>query len=89
MTEANKLLKDTDDGAGHPIDRAYQRLKCGLQALPNDGAEFAMVDKFLQQTHADTHQAYRLELLALFAAGREEETKTYKPWASMHNRKLL
>eukprot|EP00730_Choanoeca_flexa_P002431 TRINITY_DN11049_c0_g2_i3.p1 TRINITY_DN11049_c0_g2~~TRINITY_DN11049_c0_g2_i3.p1 ORF type:complete len:900 (+),score=270.31 TRINITY_DN11049_c0_g2_i3:31-2700(+) len=89
VTEANKLLKDTDDDDQHKLDASYQRLKCNLTPLAHDGDEFAMVQKYLTQTHAKTHSGYTLELQELFRAERHGEDARFKPYANLHNRKLL
>ena len=47
------------------------------------------VNTYVQNTHAATHRGYSLELLEVFAAQRHGEDELYKPWAAMHNRRLL
>ena len=43
----------------------------------------------MTNTHAPTHSSYSLELMDVFKIERHGETKRYKPFRKLPNRKLL
>ena len=51
--------------------------------------EFKMVSKYVRNTHADTHNTYKLEINNVFVVERKNEQKKYKPFKKFPNRQLL
>ncbi|KAI8759281.1 poly [ADP-ribose] polymerase 2, partial [Biomphalaria glabrata] len=82
---AIKLLKG-GDMSENPVDRHYHQLHCQLEPVSHDGEEFKLVDSYLQQTHANTHNQYKLELLDVFKCDKEGESETF---LDLGNRMLL
>ncbi|KAK1879534.1 Poly [ADP-ribose] polymerase 2 [Dissostichus eleginoides] len=71
---AVKMVQSSGDSEEHPVDRQYSSLQCQLQPLDSGTNEFQVVEKYLQSTHATTHNDYTMTVLDIF---------------SMHNRTLL
>jgi len=84
-----KLLKQEKSSATLPVDHHYTQLKADIQVLPRDGPTFGLLQKYVTTTHAETHSAYELEILDVFAVAREGEAQRFKPFKRLHNRKLL
>ena len=60
-----------------------------FQVLAKDCDEFEMIKEYVTNTHAPTHSSYALELLEVFNIERHGESKRYKPFRKLPNRKLL
>jgi len=48
-----------------------------------------MIKEYITNTHAPTHSSYTLELMEVFNIERHGESKRYKPFRKLPNRKLL
>lgn len=61
---AYSLLKSEDESAEgvSPIDTHYKQLKTDMSVLDRESDEFKMLAKYVQNTHAATHQQYDLEI---------------------------
>lgn len=59
---AYSLLKSEKDGDGsvHPVDLHYEKLNAEISPLPRDTEEFAILEKYVKNTHAATHTQYSL-----------------------------
>lgn len=92
MEVAYGLLKeeetDTDEKV-NPLDTHYKQLKTDLKPLAHDSEEFALLKKYVQNTHADTHANFELQIEDIFTVDRRGEKRRYKPFKKLHNRKLL
>lgn len=51
--------------------------------------EFSFIEQFVQNTHAETHGSYSLNIKDVFKVNRTGEEKRFKPFKKLHNRKLL
>ncbi|XP_065898100.1 poly [ADP-ribose] polymerase 1-like isoform X2 [Dysidea avara] len=60
-----------------------------IKVLSKDCDEFEMIKEYVTNTHAPTHSSYALELLEVFNIERHGESKRYKPFRKLPNRKLL
>jgi hypothetical protein len=81
-----------DDGSGgdqNPIDLNYAKLKTDIQPVDRADKEFALIEKYLHNTHAKTHSTYTLTLIDLFKVSREGEDERFAKHAGNHNRQLL
>merc|ERR1712141_121192 len=45
--------------------------------------------KYVKQTHASTHNLYKLEIVQIFKVSRQGESKRFKPFKKLPNRTLL
>lgn len=87
---AYSLLKSGDeDLAKDPLDVNYEKLKTDLEVLSKDGKEFSLIDEYVKNTHAETHQQYELEILEVFKVNRHGENERFQPFKELHNRRLL
>merc|ERR1711962_849609 len=87
---AYKLLKDgADDKEKDPIDVHYENLKTELNVLDKETDEFKTIEKYVKNTHAETHNLYTLEIQDVFKVHRKGESKRYRPFKELPNRKLL
>ena len=80
---------DTGAGSGfdlHPVDLRYKQLGAQLTPVERGGELHALLDRYLQQTHAATHSTYTLELQQAFEVAREGEAAAFK---DVGNRQLL
>ena len=48
-----------------------------------------MLQEYVKNTHAVTHNQYDLEVMEVFKVGRHGEEKRFKPFSKLHNRMLL
>jgi len=85
---ATKLIKQARAGA-NPVDSHYGKLKCDIQPLEKKSKEFKMLETYVKNTHAKTHNRYTLEIMDIFALDRQGEEKRFEPYADDHNRQLL
>lgn len=87
---AYNLLKTEDSSEEvNPIDQHYEQLKTKLEPLDRNSEEFALLNKYVQNTHAATHNMYELEVVDIFKVARQGESRRYKPLKKLHNRRLL
>ncbi|KAK8565495.1 hypothetical protein V6N12_059055 [Hibiscus sabdariffa] len=68
---ASKLLTDDTMEEEDPLHYRYQQLHCELVPLDNDSKEFAMIVKYIQNTHAKTHSSYTVDVAQIFKVTRE------------------
>ncbi|CAF2813932.1 unnamed protein product [Rotaria sp. Silwood2] len=62
----------------NPIDQHYEQLKCKLYPVEKHEDIYILIDKYLQSTHASTHQQYKMEIEHIFKVERENENKVFK-----------
>ncbi|XP_075451600.1 LOW QUALITY PROTEIN: poly [ADP-ribose] polymerase 1 [Ascaphus truei] len=87
---AYSLLKGgTDDGGKDPIDVKYEKIKTDIKVVEKASEEAKIIEEYVKNTHATTHNAYDLEVLRIFKIDREGESQRYKPFKQLHNRQLL
>ena len=70
----------------NPIDRHYVSLNCRLKALDRDEKMFKIIEDYLLKTHAPTHNNYKLKLIDIFEATKDNESHNFK---DVGNRMLL
>lgn len=86
---AYSMLKDDSKENVNPVDSHYEKLKTEIQPLDKKSQEFQIIQKYLETTHAPTHDQYRLEIDEVFKVSRQGEHRRYKPFKKLHNRQLL
>ncbi|THU50464.1 hypothetical protein C4D60_Mb06t20490 [Musa balbisiana] len=92
---ATKLLKDDSETQvvlmlkDDPLYCRYEQLHCELSPIEADTNEFAMVKKYLLNTHAKTHSGYRVDIVQIFKISRKGELECYGKFSSTKNRMLL
>ena len=62
----------------HPVDRHYKGLKCQLTPVEREDKLFALIEKYVKQTHAKTHSQYWMEVTDVFEMERSGEKEAFK-----------
>lgn len=83
---AYNLMKSSSSGS---VDSHYEQLKAEIGVLERDSTEFSIIEEYVKNTHAPTHDAYKLVITEVFTVKRQGEEKRFKPFKKMHNRQLL
>ncbi|KAJ6648922.1 Poly [ADP-ribose] polymerase, partial [Pseudolycoriella hygida] len=89
MELAYELMRDGDEESINPIDKRYGQLKNNISPMDKADPMYAILENYLNNTHARTHQNYTLEIEDIFQVDRHGERERYEPYAKLHNRKLL
>ncbi|KAL4235039.1 Poly [ADP-ribose] polymerase 2 [Mactra antiquata] len=82
---AIKMLKE-GDMSENPVDRHYHSLKCDMEPLDHTSDSFKMLESYLQNTHAITHNQYKMKLLDVFEMNKHGEMENFN---DVGNRMLL
>ncbi|CAF0799278.1 unnamed protein product [Adineta ricciae] len=83
------LKRSKDDGEEHPIDVHYKKLKTLIEPIEKTTDEFQRIEQYMQNTHASTHNQYKLKLKELFKIVREGENDRFEKWSQLPNHQLL
>ena len=90
---AYSLIRSGNDDQGNqgkdPIDAHYEKLKTEISVLRKETEEFKILEKYVQNTHAKTHNLYTLDIVNIFKVNRKGEEKRFKPFKKLPNHKLL
>uniref|UniRef100_A0A671RND0 Poly [ADP-ribose] polymerase n=1 Tax=Sinocyclocheilus anshuiensis TaxID=1608454 RepID=A0A671RND0_9TELE len=83
---AVKMVQSSVQNDENPLDRQYRSLQCRLQPLDSNSHEYKVIEKYLQSTHAPTHD-YTMTILDIFALEREDEKDNF--YSELENKMLL
>ncbi|CAF3963271.1 unnamed protein product [Adineta steineri] len=61
----------------NPVDQHYEQLKCKLKPIDNTDDIYKLIEKYLQSTHATTHQQYKMQIDDIFEVDREGEEEAF------------
>ncbi|UJR15000.1 hypothetical protein I4U23_001977 [Adineta vaga] len=61
----------------NPIDQQYEQLKCQLHPIDPTDDIYKLIEKYLQSTHATTHQQYKMQIEDIFSIEREGEQTAF------------
>lgn len=86
---AYNILKGDNKSEEDPIDLHFKKLKCDMEVLDHSTAEFLRLVDYVQKTHAETHDSYKLVVKDIIKINRDSERKGYKKHEKLDNRKLL
>ncbi|XP_046454174.1 poly [ADP-ribose] polymerase 1-like, partial [Daphnia pulex] len=84
LLKAGDAVKDKD-----PIDAHYEKLNTEIEVLDKVSEEFSVIQTYAKNTHAATHTQYTLEVEEVFKVVRKGESKRFRPFSKLPNRKLL
>ncbi|KAB5579650.1 hypothetical protein PHYPO_G00197420 [Pangasianodon hypophthalmus] len=84
---AVKMVQSESMSDENPLDKHYRSLKCLLQPLESHTHEYQVIVKYLQSTHAVTHNDYTMTVLDIFSVERDSEKDNFL--SHLHNRTLL
>jgi poly [ADP-ribose] polymerase len=62
----------------NPVDQHYEQLKCQLQPMDKNSDTYKLIEKYLQSTHATTHQQYKMQIEEIFEVEKEGEKQNFK-----------
>jgi poly [ADP-ribose] polymerase len=89
VSKAQSLAHEMVGGSiqlqAHPADESYAKLGCGLE--PASAEEMALVQEYVANTHAKTHNQFTLKVRSVLRAERSGELSAHA--SSLGNRKLL
>lgn len=74
---AFSFLKTDAENNVNPIDQQYEQLKCTLRPVDETESAYQMIDKYLQSTHATTHQQYKMQIETIFEVERDNEKNVF------------
>lgn len=86
---AYSMLNSGESDKVNPIDTHYEQLKTSMETIKHESEEFKILQKYVENTHAATHNSYDLEIVDAFKISRTGEERRYKPFKKLNNRKLL
>lgn len=88
---AYSMIKDSSDKENdvNPLDSHYEKLKTDIFPLSKQSADYEIIRQYVENTHAPTHDLYKLEIEEIFKVGRQGEKRRYRPFRKLHNRHLL
>uniref|UniRef100_A0A3Q3WS75 Poly [ADP-ribose] polymerase n=1 Tax=Mola mola TaxID=94237 RepID=A0A3Q3WS75_MOLML len=87
---AYSLLRGgSQDNESDPIDINYEKLKTKIEVVDKTTKEADIINQYVKNTHAATHNTYTLEVQEIFKIVREGEHQRYRPFEELHNRQLL
>ncbi|XP_020806219.1 poly [ADP-ribose] polymerase [Drosophila serrata] len=85
----NLIKSENSNESMNHLDKQYAQLNAKLDPLDKSTEEFSILKNYVKNTHASTHSAYELEIVDVFKVQRQGESRRYKPFKKLHNRKLL
>jgi len=89
MQIATSIIDDTkaSNTIKHPIDANYERLNLArMHPLDHDSEEFKILEKYVKNTHGDSHNWFNLNILEVYDIERQGEREQFK---KLHNSMLL
>ncbi|XP_042405989.1 poly [ADP-ribose] polymerase 2-A-like isoform X3 [Zingiber officinale] len=86
---ATKILQNDVEAEDDPLNSRYKQLQCELSPIEVDTKEFAMIKKYLLNTHAKTHSGYTVDIVQIFKVSRKDELEGFKKFSNTKNRMLL
>ncbi|XP_076649690.1 poly-(ADP-ribose) polymerase [Halictus rubicundus] len=89
MEIAYSLLHTKVDSSQNPLDAHYKQLNADIKVLKKESEEYKLIEQYVKNTHASTHNLYDLEIEDVFAVKRTGEDNRFKPFKKLPNRKLL
>lgn len=86
---AYEILQSGAEKEGSPIDTHYEALKTEIEVMEREAEEFGVIKAYLENTHAETHDDYDLQIKEVFKVVRMGESERSEKFKDLHNRKLL
>merc|ERR1719229_828085 len=89
---AYNLLQTADEGGDKgkdAFDAHYEKLKTDITVLERESSEFKTLEKYVKNTHASTHNLYKLRIEQIFKISRKGEGERFRQFSSLDNRTLL
>ncbi|XP_072169723.1 poly [ADP-ribose] polymerase 2-like isoform X1 [Diadema setosum] len=74
---ALKVLETDKTSDEHPIDQQYHALKCKMEPLDKSSKTFELINKYVQNTHAVTHNQYAMTIDEVFDLDKQGESENF------------
>eukprot|EP00727_Mastigamoeba_balamuthi_P003129 m51a1_g12813 putative b chain crystal structure of parp catalytic domain in complex with novel inhibitors (486) ;mRNA; r:578-2360 len=71
------------------VDVKYRMLHCDITPVEKHSQEYAIVEQYLNNTHAASHSNFKVEIEGLFKVKREGEQERFDKYARLPNHRLL
>jgi hypothetical protein len=85
----NILNLDSDSDENDPVDVHYKKLHCEMEILNEESDEYKVLIEYIKNTHASTHDNYKLNVKSIIKLNRDGEASKYEKKKSLLNKKLL
>lgn len=87
ILDEGKISSDINE-----LDSNYLKLNTTITPVPK-GATYDLLQKYVKNTHATTHTAYKLEIMDIYEINKEIESKRFKEeignkWLLWHGSRL-
>lgn len=82
-----KLLDEGNISNVNELDSNYLKLDTTITPLDKNSPTYQLLLDYVENTHASTHTAYKLEVLEIFELSKEVENKRYRQ--DIDNKQLL
>lgn len=79
----NLMKSDTADSDVDPIDSHYAKLNTDISLVPKDSEGFKTIQKYVENTHGETHSSYTLEIEDVFKVSRKGESSRFKAFKQL------
>lgn len=89
MKLAYGLMQQEGDEDVNPVDKRYSQLRNSIKPMDKSDPMYGILEVYLRNTHANTHQNYTLAIEEIFEIDRHGERERFEAYADLHNRKLL
>ena len=86
MKIATNILENSDTSL-NPADEHYLKLKCGISPIEKTDPLFGILETYVKNTHAKTHNQYDLTIFDIFRVDKDGEDEKFRK--DLHNRMLL
>ena len=84
---AMNIIKSEGGDDQNPVDYHYEALTCEISHVDKNEKIFEVIEKYLQNTHASTHNTYKMEVADVFCLDKDAEKSKFAE--DIGNRHLL
>ena len=78
-----KVINEETDALLNPLDQHYTALNCVLAPLDHDSENFKLIEEYTQNTHAKTHNQYKMQVVDVFECS---DSRQYEKFNDVGNR---
>lgn len=91
MVIAANVIENTDNTKAltNPIDSIYSELNTTITPLEKDGVMWNIIKDYVHNTHASTHDDYKIKLRDIYEIDRKGEREAYEKCAKGIGNKML
>lgn len=86
---AANVIKTSEDTSVNPIDAIYEKLDTNIKPLKKGSKMWKVIEEYVHNTHAPTHNGYGIELLDIYEIARDGERDTYDEATDGYTNRML